>query len=289
MPKAIVSAFWAVISLGVVPVVVWGRRFGAIIAQDRQVMAKIAGWAGAVRGESQVGKPLRVSVGRLRDRQGWYLGGLALSLVAAGAVVWAAAAFDMPGRGWKALLGTTFGFQWPRFHHARLTPIGVGVFAAWTSGLGLAYCFHLTRVSLHAAAVRRFLDEFNRTVAIEEGLPPVLMPPIGFGFSPVWALLAVLLASASGWWAVPLAIAGATDRRYRRRAMPRVRADLLDRVKHVSLAHPSYAGPGRLLPATAASGRVPCETPGCGAVLSADARFCGRCGARRGRPVEMRA
>ncbi|MDB5296972.1 MAG: hypothetical protein JWO31_2955 [Phycisphaerales bacterium] len=290
-PGAFMGVLLALVSLGVVPAVLWAFRFQSVAAADRRALRRVADWtAGRVGSDRAAG--LLAAADQVRPHV--VLPALVALYAVAAVVVVALSAGHLPFAidSWGSVLETTYGLQW--FRYLRASPLpGAHVvgFMAWSIGAAGAYLAHLLQVHVHARAVRRFLDEFNRLVPLEEGFGPVLLDPIGFGFAPVWMLAAAVLCAASGWWGVAFAAAGATDRRYRRSAVRCLRGGLAKRVKDVVLAHPER---GRHAAGTA-SGRTDvtavarCPTPGCGRPFGAGVKFCPRCGKRVARSVDRKA
>ena len=115
-------------------------------------------------------------------------------------------------------------------------------------------------------------------VAVRERVPPIADPPFDFGINGGWIVGPGLLAWLGGaLWAVPMALAGATQRRYINRTATRTRGELLDRARTMiaqqrpPVAVPSYVIHGRR-----------CDNDRCRAAIKAGARFCSRCGTATG-------
>jgi hypothetical protein len=286
-PRPLLALFLGLLTFGAGPAILWAYRFAAAARRDQAVLQRVTQWAqGRVR-DPAAGRALSAAVKRVRPRV--LLAVLTSLCAVAGLVVVLSITLHAPavvGPLWQ-LLGSTYGFQWPRFSTGPLMSIRAEAFAYWTASLFFAYLLHLLHVHLHARDVQHYLNEFNRLVAVEEGFPPVLLEPIGWGFSPFWGSAAAVMVLLSVWWGIPLAIAGATDSRYRRKAACRMRVDLADRVRMLVHLRPAYH---HSEPVTATVEPVVyCATPGCDLPLHPEAKFCPRCGARRGRSVDRRA
>ena len=281
-PGALRSFAAAVVTLGVWPAIRWTSRFEQVIARDHATLTRLAEWSRRRLPEPQA-RCLAEAAGGVRQRP-WAVPAVflivALTLLSFSTLLEVARARDGV---WPTVIGSTFGFRWAQLLHP--SDPGVGAFLVWTVGLSAAYGTHLLQIHLHARAVRRFLDEFNRTIVVEEGFPPVLLDPIAIGFSPLWVLAAGTLLFLGSAWAIPFAVAGANDGRYRRRASVRLRQDLAARVRDVIFASPELSRPVLKVPVDA----VRCATPGCGGALGPKSKFCPRCGTRRGRSLDRAA
>ena len=147
------------------------------------------------------------------------------------------------------------------------------IWPAWVAGLGIAYAAHWLQVILHERRLERFAERFNK-VAVREGVAPIADPPFDFGINAGWIIGGGLLAWLGGaLWAVPMALAGATQRRYINRTATRTRGELLDRVRAmIAQQRPAVAVPNYVI-----HGRR-CDNERCRATIKAGARFCSRCG-----------
>ena len=151
------------------------------------------------------------------------------------------------------------------------------IWIAWVCGLGIAYGLHWVQVMLHERRLERFVECFNR-VAVREGVAPITDPPFDLGINGGWVVGAGLLAWFGGaLWAIPMALAGAVQRRYINHAATRVRGELLDRAR----AMIAQQRPAVAVPTFVIHGRR-CDNPRCRAALKAGAKFCSRCGTSAG-------
>jgi hypothetical protein len=283
-PAVLPALLMAALTFGIAPALLWPLRFWRSVRHERRSFLLFAEWARSHTSPEE-GRCLTASAGRVGFVPRLFTLGLAGVVAAAGGAAWA---FTHSGRGpgvFHRLVGTTYGFEWPRYADARgaghLTP-----FLLWTIGLTVAYAAHLVQVQLHARSVRRFLDDCNRFL-IEEGSSPVYMVPIGLGFSPLWVVAAVMFSAFSATWGVALAVAGATDRRYRRRASAEVRTSLARGVREIVLLHLGHDS-SRVAALASDRTAVRCATPGCNVPLVPGAKFCTRCGRRRDRSIDRR-
>ena len=93
------------------------------------------------------------------------------------------------------------------------------------------------------------------------------------GVEPGWWWTAGILSWFGALWSIPMAFAGAAQRRYVNGTSARVRAEMLERVRAMLQQHrPAVAVPNFTL-----HGRR-CENHLCRTTLRAGARFCPRCG-----------
>jgi hypothetical protein len=145
----------------------------------------------------------------------------------------------------------------------------------WTLILTAGYLLHWWHVCRHAGAMDAYVDEFN-SITAKEGIAPVSTSGVGFGFSPLWAVAALIGLSRGALWAVPLAMAGVVQMRYITITGRRTRAELAARVRDM-LARTRPALDVRPTPRTPVT---PCSNEKCRAPLRPGSTFCTRCGAR---------
>jgi len=267
-PRSLTSLLLAIVSLGILPAVLWPLRFRRSVNADRHALREVARW-GKPRLHEAHARQLDDAAARVRFAPWLMTLGLFGAVISLGAVAWGITQIMPPYDLATWLMGLTYGMVWPRFS-AVTADVPLIAFAVWTLGLVVAYLAHLAQVHLYAHGLRRFLDEFNR-LSIAEGYTPVLLEPIGFGLSP-WLLTAVALLMLSGFWGIPLALAGATDGRLRRRALPRMRAAIASRIRDIIF---ESTRPADLKPAF-----TRCATGGCGRPLAKAIKYCPRCGTR---------
>lgn len=281
-PNFLTSLILAVASLGVLPALLWPMRFRRSADGDRRALLELARW-GRARCSETDGASLVAAAERVRFHSSLFTLALAGVVTAVGAIAWSLTSIPA-GQSLSAwLAGLTYGAFWPRYSAISMETLGA--FSLWTLGLTVAYAAHLAQAQLYALSLRRFLDEFNK-LAIAEGYAPVMLEPISFGFSP-FILSGAALMLLSGLWAIPMALAGGTDCRVRRRAVWRMRAALSGRVRDMIFARPLMARPTDFVAATTAARR--CATDGCAKPLSNPARFCPRCGKKTDVSIDRKA
>ena len=275
-PSALAGLFLAVISLGLVPAILWPMRFKRVAEKEQEIFRLLARWA-RTRGNEREANRLKDSADSIRVTPALFAVALVLVLATAMMLLTALLLVPIPHTDWPLTAVTNMTYRVfatasddPRSYDAQKW-----VFMMWSSFITVVYFAHLLQVHLYARQVRQFLDRFNALV-IHEGFAPVYLKPIGWGASPVWlgAALAMLLIGAV--WGVPMAIAGATDRRYRRHASCLMKVELVARIKNMALSNPERERVGN-----SNGGTYRCPTPGCHHESPKKAKFCPHCGNRR--------
>ena len=138
---------------------------------------------------------------------------------------------------------------------------------------GAALCW-LIQVNSHIGRVRRFVGTFNQ-LSGGYGVGPIRPPGLHLGIRPLWILGAVAICALGGYWAAPVMLAGAAQRRYVRTTSQRLRSDLARRQREVLLRQrPTLRVPTSVYLMGA------CPQPNCRAPLPPEAVYCRRCGTR---------
>jgi hypothetical protein len=260
------AAITGLLTFGLLPLWKLHRQFRDYITFEKQQLWHLAEWLRVRRGGEET---LALHEALRKHRTSIFL-----SLVKfCGAAAFIAAVFvEMHGRfRLRGLIDETYKLNWVRDWP------GHTIWVAWIAGLGIAYAAHWLQVILHERRLERFADKFNK-VALREGVAPIADPPFDLGINTGWIIGAGLLAWLGGaLWAIPMALAGAVQRRYINRTATRTRGELLDRARTMiaqqrpAVAVPNYAIHGRR-----------CDNPRCRAAIKAGARFCSRCGTSSG-------
>ncbi len=138
---------------------------------------------------------------------------------------------------------------------------------------GAALCW-LIEINTHIGRVRRFVFSFNQ-LSGRYGIGPVREPGVQLGLRPLWILGAAATCALGGFWAVPVMLAAAAQRRYIKTVSQRLRMDLARRQRDVLLTRrPSLRVPA----STHLLGACPREN--CRAPHPPEAVYCRRCGMR---------
>jgi hypothetical protein len=260
------AAITGLLTFGILPLWKLHRQFRDYITFEKQQLWHLAEWLRVRRGGDEALA--------LHDALRKHRTSLLLSLGKfIGVAVFVGFAFaELNGRFHLGrLIDQTYRANWVTNWHR------LDVWAAWVAGLACAYGLHWIQVILHERRLERFAERFNR-VAVREGVAPIPDPPFDLGISFGWVLGATLLAWLGGaLWAIPMALAGAAQRRYINHAATRTRAELLDRARTmIAQQRPAVAVPNYVI-----HGRR-CDNPRCRAAIRAGGRFCSRCGTANG-------
>jgi hypothetical protein len=286
------TLFTACFTFGLYPAVIWPLRFRNVIDAERRRLGRLARWV-----ESRTGHPdaprLTLAADAIRFRPLPYLVGFGSCAAAVGLF------FALGGRLSPTVLveylypshpAMLSHGDWDRLLlqrgvNAPVWALRNAIFTIWVIALSTAFLTHWLQVRAHARSVRRFLDAFNK-VAIEEGLSPVFLAPVGWGLGPTSVFWALVMTAMNAPWGVALMLAGAVQRRYAGRAGPEMRKALATRVGEMNLLPRATVGAGRFAERPVRSVAAPvdrrtrCATEGCRLPLPAGARFCPRCGRR---------
>jgi hypothetical protein len=263
------TIFLSIVTLGLLPLISWPRRFRDLVMMEQQQFWHLAEWL-RLRNGGEEAQRLRKLAERMRFR--WEL--WALSLLCIGGIIFVFASQLHWGLTLRDVLASTYGFGRGRHGDTGLPyDVAQRMFAAWTVGLFLAYMIHWVQIQWRALDVERFVRQYNR-LALMEGLRAIDVPRVGWGGRPLWMAGAVLLVLFGALWGIPLMLAGAVQRNYAGQAVPRVREGLAHGVRDMLVGRrPAEAVPVpvRLLQR--------CGTERCAAPLPYGAKYCPRCGA----------
>ena len=213
----------AAATFGLWPLLAWGRRFRDFAVTEHTQLWHVAEWVRLRTGHAQ-GDALQEMAERVRFNPAIRLLSLGLGVGVAMALL---IAMDWRG-GMGSLMSATYGYVWrvsgSSSGRARL------LFTLWALGLSLAYALHWIAVQQYVIRVRRFIELLN-TIARSQNVDPVWMPPVETGVRPMWLLAGVILLTLGAFWAVPLMLAGALQRRYINRSSQRMRIVLAHRIR----------------------------------------------------------
>jgi hypothetical protein len=138
---------------------------------------------------------------------------------------------------------------------------------------GAALCW-LIEINTHVARVRRFVGAFNQ-LSGRYGVGAVRPPGVQLGLRPLWILGAAATCALGGFWAAPVMLAAAAQRRYIKSTSQRLRTDLARRQRDVLLAR----RPTLRVPASTHLLGI-CPRENCRAPYPPEAAYCRRCGTK---------
>ncbi len=260
------AAVLAVITFGLLPAVLWPCRWVGLLERERPFYRDLTTWW---RRRVAPGDAVELDdvLARLRPRPLWVVLPWVTVLSATASLLHTASGydFDLP-----RLLGATYTYhQGPRWvyayplHHSP----GERLHTVWTWTLAFAYGCQWYAVRSHARAVGKLVAWTNR-VAGENGFRRVPREAARVGLTPAWVIVALGFCWFHAWWAIPMVLAGAAQRRYADKGTPRLQSALSAQAGDAA----AFAPPGGRSDARF------CPAPHCGHRLPAQARFCSRCG-----------
>jgi len=253
------SLFLSLCSFGLLPLLVWPRRWNQVIEIEREQMISLAGYWRR-RASVQQAQLLDRQVERLRPQS-------ILSVVPVLILVFVGimfVSFFNDGRSMQNVVDLTFGY--PRYYWAWSTN-DVSMHKVWVASLLVGYICHWMAVRSHVSG----MDSVARTIGSITGSRGVGRSAYSAsGLNPMWIIVAIVLCGANAWWSIPLVMAGAKQRAYVRQTSPRLRQMLAEQLRD----------PGQGQGATVATVRTGfCRTPLCGTPVRPQAKYCPRCGA----------
>jgi hypothetical protein len=148
--------------------------------------------------------------------------------------------------------------EWP------INALEVNLHSIWIVGLFLGYLCHFYAVRSHTMTVRSLVGWTNK-LGKEHGFTRIKNDVGRPALNAVWVLMAIALCCQGIWWSIPLVVAGALQKRYIEQSSPAIR---------IALAGQARDG----LDKVQGHGDHFCMTEHCGARLPAAAKFCPRCG-----------
>ncbi|HTW94757.1 MAG TPA: hypothetical protein VMD30_08195 [Tepidisphaeraceae bacterium] len=270
---AVKTFIFAGCTFGLAPLFFWPGRFRDFVDVERQQLWHLAEWLRLKTGDPDAAG--------LRDSTG---GALALSgFLRVGPVLMAILAIfsflPLPTPFFHYLVLATY-------RYPRQRPLS-DFFLGWNVLLSIGYLLHWGQVCRHANALTAFGERFNEILG-RRNFPPVKIPQVGMGVSPLWLIGALIGLGNGAVWAIVAMLAGVVHWRYVWSVSRRMRSEMGERVSYMLMAvYPplSVARPVGMAPAGSFSGDGEgniCVNPKCLARLSPMAAFCPRCGARTG-------
>jgi hypothetical protein len=249
----------SILSLGLLPAVVWPLRWATFLQRERGYYREMTAWWQRRATPADAGQ-LNPVLAELRPRPVMimlpWLAVLFILLTLVFTVPFNL--LDVP-----RLADATIGYGLLSYHGSHAAR---QFHQVWAWSLFFAYSCQWYAVRSHGRALGVLVRWTNqRATAI--GARGVPNEAARLGLGPMWIVVGTVLCFTGSWWAIPMVLAGAAQRRYAELGTARLTAALGAQASDVVAAG---GGDGQ-------STRF-CPAPGCGARLPAPARFCGRCG-----------
>lgn len=254
------------LTFGLLPLLRLHRDLRSYGAFESQQMWHAAEWV-RIRNGGQDASALAEHAGRMRDRSGdVFFTATSLLALAAAAFTLFLTMGDHPA--WRALIERTYAVR----SAASMTPAVAMGFIAWNIGVGAAYILHWLRVRIQVKRLRGLADRFN-AVALRDDITPLSEPQQRLGLTIAWIIGAAVSCAVGAFWAIPMALAGASQRVYINETSGQLRTELLERLQAMlSKQRPAVAVPHYTIEDRR------CPNALCLAPLRVGARFCPRCG-----------
>jgi hypothetical protein len=135
----------------------------------------------------------------------------------------------------------------------------------WLGTLMFGFICHWYAVRSHAVAVKDLL-RWTNGLAKEHSFNAIDERPTQLGLNLLWIIIAISFCANAAWWAIPMVLAGAMQRRYVGKTSPAVLTALADQA-HIGFSQVKFESTRR------------CAAARCGAKVPGQAKFCPRCGA----------
>jgi hypothetical protein len=275
-PGPISSFFASLFTLGLFPLLSWPRRWSEVMDAEQQDLVALAAWWRR-RASPVEGGRLALAVERLQPATGL----MAIPQI----VFWCMLVIfgiQVINRGPDFDYFNALTFGWSDHGRYMFRSIDdLHLHKLWVWALAVGYICHWLAIRRYTQAMRMLAKWTNRTAG--PGVRPVARGMIDGGMSPMWIISAIVLCAMSAWWAIPMVLSGAAQRRY---TMIRagVRGALSDQVRIAMHTLPIVTVASKISsPPPIPTGPVTkarfCQTRGCGARMPSDANFCPRCGA----------
>ncbi len=268
--SAIRSGFLGLLTLGIWPLARLRRQFRNYVLFERQQNWHLAEWVrtrfGGEEANAFADATRALHYSRLLQ---WFS---TLCVIAVILFVIQPLDLKFDDGGINRVLDRTFGFlHLPASNYADdILPW----FILWNVAMGLGYMTHWMQVRRYRRRAARTMTRFEAVVrreGVTATLPPRMITLPDFR----WGAIGLILAAFGGFWAIPMAFAGAAQRRYIDVASATARAKLLEAVRAMQQQQRSTAS----LATYTMHGRR-CDTELCRAPLPSGAKFCPRCGMR---------
>jgi hypothetical protein len=263
------------ISIGILPLIVWPRRFAQFVVAEEQQLWHLSEWL-----RLNTGDPDAAALSDLTRRIAapftlylipWLLAGVVLVQL-----------YPMLGLSNPHLSVIHTGIT--NFYHQswNLNFLRHGFNTSYpperrqiicTLSLFLAFGSHWLHVRSHAADVQSVVAKMN-PILVRQGLQPVQTVNSAH-MDAGWMIVMVAGVCWGAWWAIPAAIAGAAHQQYAARTSMQIRGDMAQRLRSLLLRQrPALDVP------TPFRFREVCTNRLCRQSLRNGATFCPRCGSR---------
>jgi hypothetical protein len=260
--KTVILSFF---SLGLLPLLIWPRRFKNFMKVEQQQLLMLADWLKLRTGRQEADE--------LRQECAEKMGPDAFSgIVICFFVTLAILLFvRLVRNGWfdiPTLWGAAWGFDRPMGGYRKFL-------GTWSLFLTAGYFVHWLAVCRHGGALESFVAKFNAIIS-REGMPPVSVPSLGIGLEPLWMVAALIGLSLGHLWAIPLALGGVVQSRYVLTVSRQTRAEMARRVRSMLVS----SRPELNVRNTPRPPSTQCMNDKCRAPVRLGAVFCPRCGSR---------
>jgi len=273
---AIKTAILAAISFGILPLLLWPRRFADFASVEQQQLWQLAEWLRLRTGRPEAIR-LRDSTMALAPRSRSWIFAMVLAVVAAGWLIVPSA----PAITLTRVLSVSYGYVYYMVvgGDAGLTRSLVPTaYHFWIGLLGYGYFCHWLVVCQRSGLLQRFVRDFNVLAELEH-VGKIQSKSVGVGFSPVWIVVAFLFSKNNAYWAIPMAFAGVVQYRYIMQVSRSTRAQLSGRVRELLVEQRPALRVSEPVTRSGLEGARSCSNERCLALLPATAAFCPRCGA----------
>lgn len=264
------------LSFGIIPLLVWPRRFRNFVIIEQQQLWHLAEWMRLQSGHPAADDLCREAQA-VRFRRIFWIISLALL---SGIVAVFAVQIGRNDRFVEQLIASTYRYssigQNPRVSDGLISSsLALQLFSIWTLGLSLAALCHWMQVRFHMIDVGRFVRRMNELTQ-EHGVTPADPPKFMLDRATTlpWLLAGILPFWFSIYWTLPLMLAGGAHRNYIS-ASARMRAQLAHQVRSLLVQR----RPAMNVPMPVGLQLI-CRTPLCRTSLPREANFCPRCGRR---------
>jgi len=250
------------LSFGMLPLVLSPVRWAEFLDAERHDLFDLTAWwhqridAGESAGLEKI-------VGRFRPRP--------ILMV----LPWLAVGFNFAFMITLLIMGDDLGRLWDLTFKHRMYPANFGsgvplleleshLYWAWAGTLAVGYLCHCYAIDSHARAVRALVNWTNR-LGRQNRFIQVQNDVLKSGLNILWIAIGIGMVCNQAWWAIPMVVAGAFQRRYTVKSSPAMRVAL------AAQARSAFA-------VVQSRGDRFCIAGHCGARLPAPAKFCPRCG-----------